>query len=368
MKVTDVRIEAYAWPMRRPLHNSTVSFTRGLLTLVKIETDEGVTGIGPSYCKPVIHAAIEAMRPLLIGQDPVNVERLWQAMWVPKVVGRRGLTTQAISAIDIALWDLRGKIAGLPLHKLLGGYRDRVPAYIAGGYYASDKSTKDLQSEMASYVEQGVKAVKMKIGGMTQAEDAARVKAVRAAIGPDTRLLLDANCAYRAFEAITFARRVEEHDIYWFEEPVGADDYAGFRRLSQTSPIPIAAGENEYTKYGFRDLIAAGGVAILNPDAKIAGGITEFMKIAALAQAHDLAISPHGSQEVHTPLAAACPNAVMAEYYPPEFDAMWGKRYHHTIVLNSDGTVSPPDLPGLGAEPNDATLGEFRVRPDTLER
>jgi len=362
MKITDVQIEAFAWPMRQQFFNSTVSFTRGTMTLVKIETDEGLTGIGPSYSKPVIHTAIETMRPLLIGQDPLNVERLWHTMWVPKVVGRRGLTTQAISAIDIALWDLRGKIAGLPLHKLLGGYRDRVPAYIAGGYYAPDKSIKDLQTEMASYVAQGVKAVKMKIGGMAPAEDAARVKAVRQAIGPDIKLMMDANCAYRAFEAVTFARRVEEHDVSWFEEPVGADDYAGFRRLAETSTIPIAAGENEYTKYGFRDLIASGGISILNPDAKIAGGITEFMKIAALAQAHDLAVSPHGSQEVHTPLAAACPNTLIVEYYPAEFDAMWGKRYHHTILLDADGMVSPSDLPGLGAEPNYANLNEFRVK------
>ncbi len=132
------------------------------------------------------------------------------------------------------------------------------PLCVAGGYYAPNKSIKDLQTEMASYVEQGVKAVKMKIGGMTPAEDAGRVKAVRQAIGPDVKLMIDANCAYRAFEAVSFARRVEEYDIYWFEEPVGADDYAGFRRLAETTSIPIATGENEYTKYGFRDLIACG--------------------------------------------------------------------------------------------------------------
>jgi L-alanine-DL-glutamate epimerase-like enolase superfamily enzyme len=282
-------------------------------------------------------------------------------MWNPKLVGRRGLTTQAVSAVDIALWDLRGKAAGMPVHKMLGGYRDRVPIYVAGGYYADGKTLKDLQDEMAGYVEAGARAVKMKVGLAPIAEDVARVTAVRKAIGAEIKLLLDANCAYRAHEAIQLARRIEAYDIFWFEEPVGADDYEGYRRVASMTSIPLAGGENEYTKYGFRDLIACGGVPILNPDAKIAGGITECMKIAAIAQAHDLAIAPHGAQEVHIHLAAALPNAIILEYYPKEFDPLAGRRFTTAMPLQPDGTVIPPDLPGLGAEPDYATLKEYRV-------
>jgi L-alanine-DL-glutamate epimerase-like enolase superfamily enzyme len=361
MKITDVVLETFSWPLLRPISNSAITLARGGMTLVKIETDAGVTGIGNGYAKPVIRTAIDQFRPLLIGEDPLDVERLWQKMYAPKAVGRRGLTTQAISAIDIALWDLRGKVAGMPAYKLLGGFRNRVPVYIAGGYYAAGKSARELQLEMESYVARGARAVKMKIAGLPIAEDVARVRSVREAIGGDVKLMVDANCGYRAFEAIQFAKRIEELDIFWFEEPVGADDYDGMRRVAEMSPIPVAAGENEYTKYGFRDLIACKGVSIVTPDAKICGGITEFMKIAALTQAHDLAISPHGSQEVHTHLAAAIPNALLVEYLPQEFDAMWGKRYEHTIVLNDDGTVSPPDLPGFGAEPCYRHLEQYRV-------
>ena len=361
MKITDVVLETFSWPLLRPISNAAITLSRGGMTLVKIITDAGVTGIGNGYAKPVIRTAIEQFRQLLIGEDPLNVERIWQKMYSPKAVGRRGLTTQAISAIDIGLWDLRAKVAGMPAYKLLGGFRDRVPVYIAGGYYAAGKGVRELQTEMESYVARGARAIKIKVAGLPIAEDVARVRAAREAIGADVKLMVDANCGYRAFEAIQFARQVEQYDIYWFEEPVGADDYEGMRRVAEMTPIPIAAGENEYTKYGFRDLIACKGASIITPDAKICGGITEFMKIAALTQAHDLAVSPHGSQEVHTHLAAAIPNAILIEYFPKEFDAMWGKRYEHTIVLNPDGTVSPPELPGFGAEPCYEHLEQFRV-------
>ena len=287
MKITDVVLETFSWPLARPISNAAITLSRGGMTLVSIKTDAGITGIGNGYAKPVIRTAIEQFRPILLGEDPLDVERIWHKMYSPKAVGRRGLTTQAISAIDIALWDLRGKVAGMPAYKLLGGFRNRVPAYIAGGYYSSEKSAKHLQLEMESYIARGANAVKMKVGGLTIPEDVARVRAVREAIGSEPKLMVDANCGYRAFEAIQFAKRIEEFDIFWFEEPVGADDYEGMRRVAEMSPIPVAAGENEYTKYGFRDLIACKGVSIVTPDAKICGGVTEFMKIAALTQAHD---------------------------------------------------------------------------------
>ena len=361
MKITDLQVEVFSWPMRQEFFNSTVAFSRGGMTLVRIETDAGITGFGPSYSKPVINLAIAELGAKLIGADPLDNEKLWAAMWVPKAVGRRGLTTQAISAIDIALWDVKAKVAGLPLWKLLGGFRERVPAYVAGGYYAKDKTIRDLQAEMAGYAEQGVQAVKMKVGGAAPAEDVRRVRAVRETIGPDCRLMIDANCAYRAFEAVQFARQVEDQDVFWFEEPVGADDYRGYRRVAETTSIPLAAGENEYTRYGFRDLIAVDAVSILQPRREVCGGITEYLKIAALAQAHDFAISPHGSQEVHAHLSAALPNTQFLEFYPAEFDFMFGRRYHHSLALNGDGTVSLPDLPGLGAEPDYANLDEYRV-------
>lgn len=361
MKITDITTESYRWPRPKPIRNGKHTYTHAGLGLVKIETDSGITGIGVGSTGGIGKAVIHHLKPLLIGEDPIDVERLWHKMWVPKLIGRRGLTSRAISALDIGLWDIRAKVAGLPLYKLLGGYRDRVPAYIAGGYYVEGKGLKELAEEMAGYVEMGAKAVKMKIGAVSIPEDVARVKAVRQAIGPEIKLLVDANCAYRYYEAIQIAQRIEEFDPFWFEEPVAPDDYEGFQKLAAKTSIPIATGENEYTRYGFRDLIATGAVPILNADAKVLGGVTEFMKVAALAQAHDLDIAPHGSQDIHVHLVAAIANGLILEYYPAEFDPMWGKIYHTTLTLNEDGTVSPPDVPGIGLDPNYEALAPYRV-------
>lgn len=361
MKIVDIKIEAYRWPRHKPITNGKHTYTHAGLGLVKIKTDTEITGIGLGGTGAIERATVEHLKPLLIGQDPLDVERLWHQMWVPKLIGRRGLTTRAISAIDIGLWDLRAKVAGLPLYKLLGGFRDRVPTYIAGGYYEDGKGLQELAQEMIDNVELGARAIKMKVGALSIREDVERVRVVREAIGPDVKLMVDANCAYRYYEAIQLAKRIEAYEPFWFEEPVAPDDYEGHRKLAQATTIPIATGENEYTRYGFRDLINQGAVAILNPDAKILGGVTEFMKVAALAQSYDLDIAPHGSQDIHVHLVAAIPNGLILEFYRDTVDPMWGKMYHQTLRLNDDGTVSPPDAPGIGIDPNYEVLESFRV-------
>lgn len=363
MKITNVSTEEYRWPRHKPITNGKHTYTHTGLRLVKIETDEGITGIGVGAAERglIMTASIEHFAPLLVGEDPINVERLWHKMWEPKLVGRRGLTTRAISAIDIALWDLRAKVAGMPLYRLLGGYRDSVPTYVAGGYYEDGKGLKELAREMEENLDMGATAVKIKVGGVPISEDVERVRVCRETIGPDVKLLLDANCAYRYYEAIRFAKRVEEYDPFWFEEPVMPDDYAGHRKLAEATSIPIATGENEYTRYGFRDLIEHNSAAIFNADAKILGGVTEFMKVAALAQAHDLDIAPHGSQDIHVHMVAAISNGLILEFYRDSVDPMWGKMYHETLTLNADGTVSPPNVPGIGVDPNYEVLAPYRV-------
>src|SRR5436853_3073401 len=250
MKITSITTEEFRWPRHVPIRNGKHTYTHSGLGIVKIETDENVTGIGLGGTGLVGQATIEGLKHELIGEDPIDVERLWHKMWVPKLIGRRGLTTRAISGIDIALWDLRAKVAGMPLYKMLGGFRNRMPTYIAGGYYEEGKGLKELQQEMYDNVEMGAKAIKMKIGAVPIREDVERVKAVREAIGPHVKLLVDANCAYRSYQAIQMARAMEDYDIFWFEEPVAPDDYEGHKRLAESTIIPIATGENEYTRYG----------------------------------------------------------------------------------------------------------------------
>lgn len=361
MKIVDIVSEEYRWPLRKPISNGKHTYTHKSLALVKIETDAGITGIGLGAGGEIGRATVEQLKPVLIGEDPIDVERLWHKMWIPKLIGRRGLTTRAISAIDIGLWDVRAKFAGLPLYKLLGGFRDRVPTYVAGGYYEEGKGLAELAEEMIQSVAMGARAVKMKVGALSLREDAERVKVVREAVGPDVKVMVDANCAYRFYEAIQFAKRIEAYDIFWFEEPVAPDDYDGHRKLAAATSIPIATGENEYTRYGFRDLIAHDAAAILNADAKILGGVTEFMKVAALAQSHDLDIAPHGSQDIHVHLVAAISNGLILEFYRDTTDPLWDKAYLHSLTINDDGTVSPPNVPGIGADPNYAALAAFRV-------
>ena len=214
---------------------------------------------------------------------------------------------------------------------------------------------------MESNVAMGARAVKMKIGALSIREDAERVRAVREAVGPDVKVMVDANCAYRYYEAIQLAKAIEDYDVFWFEEPIAADDYVGHRKIAAMTTIPLATGENEYTRYGFRDLIAQEAVAILNADAKILGGVTEFMKVAAYAQAHDIDIAPHGSQDIHVHLVAAISNGLILEFYRDTVDPMWGQIYTHTLTLNDDGTVSPLDVPGIGADPNYPVLEKYRV-------
>ena len=288
MEITDVRLDMYKWPREVPITNGLYTYTHNLLNIVVVETDDpNITGIGLAggiEASPEVgEAFIGHFKKMLVGMDPLDNERIWREMWRPKLVGRRGISTRILGGIDIALWDIKGKVAGLPVYKLLGGYTDRVDTYVAGGYYEEGKGLKELAAEMAENVELGARAVKIKVGAVPINEDIERVRVCRETIGPDVRLMVDANNAYRHYEAIEFARKAEKYDLFWFEEPVEPDDYIGQREITRATSVPVAAGENEYTRYGFRDMIDHRAVDILQPDALVLGGITEFMKVCALS-------------------------------------------------------------------------------------
>ncbi len=364
MKITNLTMETYRWKRDKPIRNGMYVYATAGLNVVKVETDEGVTGIGLAGgvqgAEEIGEAILDHFAQVVVGQDPFDTERIWDDLWQPKLVGRRGITTRVISGIDIALWDLKGKVTGLPVYKLLGGYTDKVPVYIAGGYYEEGKGLGELAEEMVVSVEMGARAVKMKIGGAPINEDVERVRVVREAVGPDVRLMVDANCAYRHYEAQEIARKMEPYDVFWFEEPVNPDDYEGHRLVTNSTIIPVATGENEYTRYGFRELIEGRCCDILQPDGLIMGGVTEFMKVAALAQAHDLQIAPHGNQDVHVHLVSAIPNGLTVEYYRGSTDPMWGRMFNETLEVE-DGHVSPPDRPGFGINLNEEALAPYRL-------
>jgi len=363
MGITEATVSLHRVTRERPIRNGLYTYTTSGTALVRLRTDEGVEGIGWAGAQEgpdrALFEAARALAPMAVGLEPWQVERLWERMYQPKLVGRRGLSTRAMAAIDIAMWDAAGKSVGVPLHKLLGGHRDRVPAYLAGGYYLPGKGLPELAQEMREKVSAGARFVKMKIGGAPMREDAARVRAVREAVGPEVEIMVDANNAYSPLEAIRIARRIEEYEPYWFEEPIHAEDYEGLAQVRAATSIPIATGENEYTRYGFRDLIACQGADILQPDANVLGGVTEFRHIASLASAHNLPVAPHGSALLHVHLVAAVSNGLIVEHVVTEGDRRGF--FHYPLRFDDEGMISPPNAPGLGITLDEEALTEHLV-------
>ncbi len=359
VKITDLRPFNYWKPYKTPISNGKYTYYGSSVNLCHIDTDEGITGIGWVGGGQIVHETLRQLKDYVIGEDPFDVEKIWAKMYLPKIFGRKGLTTRAISAVDIAIWDVIGKAVGKPIYKLLGGYTNKIPAYIAGGYYQEGKGLKGLEQEMIENLKQGAKAIKMKIGAVPIREDAERIRVVRETIGPDIGLLVDVNNAYSVNDAIRMARYLEKYDCFWYEEPVSCDDIPGQAAVTAATDVPVAIGENEYTRWGFRDLVDAKAGKIFNADAQVLGGITEWKKVADLAAAYDIPVAPHGSQEVHIHLVTAIPNGLILEYYNANVvgiaDEMWEER-----VPMVDGFVSPPERPGLGLEFNYKAMEQYR--------
>ncbi|MCS7055879.1 MAG: mandelate racemase/muconate lactonizing enzyme family protein [Thermoflexales bacterium] len=355
------------------------------MTLVTVTTDDGLTGYGEAkagvgsaaVCASLVTCVREELRPLLIGQDPREINRLWERMYngvrdhyalargrAFPILGRRGLTIAAMSGVDMALWDLNGKLLGCPVVRLLGGAcREAMPAYASGGWADVD----GIGRQLLSYVNRGFRAVKMRVGVMDGDVDTsvARVRAARRALGPSIKLMADAHGTYSVPEAKRFCDGVAECDLFWFEEPVNADDRDGAAEVRAHAQMPIAAGESEFTRFDFRDLIQRRAVDVLQPDLAICGGITEGRRIAALAEAHQLALAPHlwGSAlsfAAGLHLAFASPSAVILEYSLGA-NPLLRELPEEPIEVN-DGMIAAPARPGLGVTPRQAFLERYAVK------
>jgi len=367
LKIVDVKVRRFEFPQVAPVKeysNGILTYRRGGgggVTIMEIVTDEDVTGIG-------FDGISEALKNQILGEDPLDVERLWHKMFMAwrKPVAK-GELIRALSAVDIAIWDLIGKVTRQPVYKLLGGYRSRVPAYAAGGYYEEGKTIQDLAREMVSYVEAGYEAVKMKVGRLSIEEDAERVKAVREAMGDAIALMVDANNAYNAYQAIKFARAVEKYNPYWFEEPVRPDDIEGSAEVARVIDTPVASGENEFTRWGFRDLLEKRAVDIIQADPGVAGGYTEVRKIAAMASAYHAPYSPHGSHVLGAHVVAACVNGLIVESVarcsPLRKDqAISAIDFYEKTIEVKDGYIDLPSRPGLGVEINEKVAAKYEIR------
>ncbi len=355
-KVTNINV----WLMETKVKGNFADSTRNVETIgfvvVDVETDQGLHGIGVTYHEVGGEAIREfiklAIVPKLAGRNPMETEALYEENFhYMRGVGRKGLAFCAYSAVDIALWDLKGKILGLPLYRLLGGNNNKVPIYASGGW--TSYTTEELVSEAKDMVSRGYDKIKVKVGvdgGRNLNEDLRRIQAVRDAVGPDISIMLDANNVWQAGTAVQFANRVKECDIMLFEEPVFADDIPGLARFKQGTDIPLATGEHEYTRYGFRDLVLAGAADILQADVTRCGGYTELLKILGISQAWNLGFAPHGMEHMHMHIAAAAPNALFLERL------LMFEEVVDSVYLNApqpkNGFLEIPDKPGLGLELN----------------
>lgn len=376
MKITDIKTFILCDQLERSFSFSQWEYNERKICIVKISTDAGITGWGEGYGPAdVLEAGIKLLTPLLLGQDPLQQEKLWHVMYRKTLdFARRGVLAASISAIDIALWDLKGKALQLPVSVLMGGqHRSKIMPYATGLYFfETDRLAEELADEAKMYVEQGFKAVKMKVGRSIE-EDVENVRAVRAAIGNEVKLMVDSNHAYSLREAAQLSRLIEPYDIGWFEEPVSPEFYHHYRELRSKTSIPIAGGECEYLRYGFLQLLQNNCVDILQIDICGAGGLTEAKRVAALASAFGVEVIPHTwgtGIAFHTALhfianLEPVPGRLIAPEFMIEYDRTENairESLTQPAISMKAGFIDVPSAPGLGIEINEDALHRFAMK------
>jgi D-galactarolactone cycloisomerase len=365
MKITDVELIQLMKESIPPHRNSKQALGQRVASLVRISTDEGIQGLGEAWCHPALAEGVVLgkLRPQVLGEDPFNVGAIWEkafngsTMYDPK-----GAVVAGMSGIDIACWDIIGKAVGQPVCKLLGGLcRTSIPAYASDLHWQEDPAA--MAKLAAEFVELGYQSVKTHLG-VDPVDDVRRVRALREAIGPEVGLMIDINTAFDRPTAIRFGRQVAEYDISWYEEPLTPMDLDGLADVRNATGLPIATGENEYTRWGFKEMFTKGGVDFAMPDVTRAGGITEMMKISAVADAFGVVLSPHNyssgvSSAATLQLLAAMPNAG-----PLEWDALNSSIIEELFIeplVVRDGRVQVPELPGLGIHLPDAVRAKYAL-------
>jgi len=337
--------------------------TARVTSLIRVHTDNGLVGVGSVYSYPGAVALIvrDQIDPLLRGEDPSQIERLWDKMYgLTRWYGRKGVAMSTLGGVDTALWDLRGKAAGKPVWSLLGGEREHCPAYASGLLW---KDFDELAQEAAAYIDRGFRRVKMRLA-RSEAYDIAAVRAVRAAIGKNNDIMVDASMRYHLELARRMGRFLKSQDVFWFEEPFAPEDIDSYSALRPTVDVPVAAGENEFGVQGFRELIRAGAVDIVQPDASRCGGLSEAWRVAKLAQKHGLGVAAHSWSDAVAIIAnahviAAAPNGITVEVDGtgnPFVEALLTEK-----LRIREGRLQLSNAPGLGFELQDDVVERYRM-------
>lgn len=348
MRIRAVPTWQLSYPQTPPFRAGGWTFPSVDFVLVRVETDEGLAGTGWVFtfgvsAARVLRAMVDALTEVVVGEDALGRDHLGRRMWDSATfLGQSGVAVSAMAGIEVALWDLAGRAAGMPLYRLLGGSGAPVLAYASGGSLALQPG--DLAEEVASAVERGFRAVKLKIGLACLEEDVARVQRVRETVGPGVKVIADANQRWTPKQALAACERLAEFDLFWLEEPVRADDIEGHARVAAGTTVPVATGETLFTRKAFSALLAADGADVVTPNLQRVGGIGEWLRVAAEADGRGVPIASHVFPEVNAHLLTSIPNALAFEYLE-----WWPRPFTGGPVLE-DGRIRPPDQPGLGLD------------------
>lgn len=363
MKIESIRTRVITKALDGRQRNPRFRWTEKNTLLVFVEGDDGTLGVGEAWCDGGNPASLAAfitddMAPVLVGRDVDTLEQFWaEALSRSLVSTRRSQTWAALSAIDIALWDLKGKRAGQPIWRLMGGAGQPALPYASAGLYVDGQTPEAFGEEYAAYTRQGFRAVKIKIGGASLDVDIGRVAALRRAMGPEPRLMVDAVSAYTVPQAIAFARAAFSYGLYWFEQPVDIADVEGQAKVHAAGGIPVTGNENEYSLTAFRRLLAADAVHFVQFDLSISGGFTFGRKLATLAEAYFRPVTLHHSNSIalmaaNLHFAATVPNCDSIEFHVLH-QGLFERAPGGFLALNADGRIAPPEAPGLGIDLSD---------------
>lgn len=359
MLITDITLRRVDLPLEQPLRTSIHRIDSVSCLLVTLTTDTGLEGEGHIFAfgiekLRVLEAMVQAFVPMVLNRDPFMAEALWADMFQnSNFLGQAGISVMAMTPIDIACWDIVGKASGQNLHRVFGGSRDRIATYASGGMWLA-ASPADLVQEAQDFLKQGFKAMKVRLGKIPLAQNIERVEAVRDTIGPDIKLMADANQGLSVPEAIQLGRALEPYNLFWFEEPVPTWDRAGHAEIRTAIPMALASGETEYLRYGIRDMIEQKSADILMPDLQRMGGYTEFRRVIGQMAAASIPFSPHLFTE-HS-LSLVTSDCLFIEYMP-----WFAPLFREKVTINPDGTLDIPTRPGTGFTFDLDALEPYRV-------
>lgn len=368
MKIKSVETTNIRIPLNDPKTFSTKKIFYRDYTVFVITTESGLQGWSFSWGLPAVKTFIDQYKELLIGENAYAVEKIWDKVF--RQVDRwdrSGIVMRALAGIDMALWDIIGKAANLPIYKIMGGAREEIEAYHSGGYYpqSCEGSTKAIidyvVNEMGTAKEKGFHSFKMKIGAASPAVDLERVKQVRRAIGPDCKLMVDANCGYEPEVIIPLAKKMEEYDLTWIEEPVPLDDLRKCERVAKSTSIPIAMGENHFGRWQFRDIIERDCASVIQADPTVCGGFTEYRKLSGMCSAYGLRMAPHCFHDISVQMGLAMPNVTILEYMDVAGDSINVQRIIENPVVAVNGMVRAPEGPGHGLIMDKAAVERYRL-------